>query len=150
MKNRIYTAAFVFVSLVCSLSSCKKFDHDRDERVAPAVQVSTDTREINANETLQYVLPESFIVEQPVIITQATSYSKSVLEQDATTRNWIYTYVPNEGFMGNDQVVIDSQNDGGIVRNARKGHHKCGDDAKETLSNRLILNISVLGETASK
>jgi len=149
MKNQIYIIAFLFISVAVTLSSCKKFDFDRHQDEKESVQISNDRKEVNANETLLYVLPESFNKETPVISAQAASFATSTLEQDASTGNWTYKYVPKEGFTGSDQVVIDSDNESDENRQM-KGNKKCGDHKNESDSFRLVLDISVIGATANK
>ena len=150
MKNQIYILAFLFVSIAVTLSSCKKFDFDRHHE-EESLQISNDSKEIKVNESLTYVLPEGFNKETPVISTQAKNFGNSTLTQDASTGNWTYSYTPVAGFIGSDQVSIDSENESEEhERRPRKGHGKCGDHQNEGAHLRLVLDISVVGEPANK
>ncbi len=150
MKIQFYIIAFLFLSITVTLSSCKKFDFDRHHQ-EESLKISNERKEIKVNESLTYALPEGFNKETPVISTQAKNFVNSTLTQDAATGNWTYSYVPKEGFIGSDQVTIDSENKSEEHdRQPRKGHGKCGDHQSEESHLRLVLDISVIGEAANK
>jgi hypothetical protein len=144
-KSILSVSGLLFLCLVMALTSCKKFNFDRHHE--KEVTIISEERQIKTNETLKFELPESFNKRTPVISTQPLHFLVSLLEKDETTGKWVYTYTPKVGYVGNEKVVIDSEEDHEDEDDHKRGpgHGKggCGNHGDKD-GNRLVLVINTL------
>jgi len=106
----------IFVPIVFCVSiltvSCDKEFCSKDKKQTVNVN-------LKMNDAYQYELGLLGDEEAAVITRQATHFLNSVIERDISKSKVIYRYQPSEGFIGSDEVELESKkgSDGG-------NHHK--------------------------
>ena len=148
MKNNLFKTAFIISLVAIITTGCDKFDFGRHHE--PVWQVSTSERQLGLNQTLEFVLPENMTKDVPVISTQAGQYQVSELVKDQIQGRWVYRYTPKAGFLGLDEVVIDSEDEKAEHADRQKGaadHHRC-DHQGGNNHFRLNLKINIIDSIA--
>ena len=105
-----FLAAAAFLSSIF-LSSCQK-EH---EHLGITKQVDV---QLKVNETYTYTIDAASI---PVITKQAAHYATSNLKLNPATRALLLTYVPEEDYLGTDEIAVTAaeakSHDGGSCTN---------------------------------
>lgn len=164
-KSILVISAFLAVAVM----GCKKDAmHDESEiKVTETVEVT-----IPQNSSYTYTVPANQS-DDPYLITQDAKHAASSVLDVKSATEAIYTYTPERGFVGDDQIIIenveethdgshdglsggcfapDSGNAAAVGTPHHGGHHHgggCGNDDEEEVERKIILNIHIVG-VASK